>query len=197
MNRLLIATSNSGKFREFSGLMTDLVDQVLSLKDYPGMEFPPEDGATFLDNAIIKARHAAKITGVPAIADDSGLEVVALDGRPGVRSARYAGEDAGDDENNARLLQEMREIPPDKRGARFVCCLAFCMPEGDCVTFEGELKGEILQEPKGTGGFGYDPLFLVSGHEKTLAEIDLDVKNSISHRALAFKHFREYLAVRG
>jgi XTP/dITP diphosphohydrolase len=196
MNRLLIATSNIGKFREFSGLMTGLVDQVLSLKDYPDMELPPEDGATFLDNALIKARHAAKISGIPTIADDSGLEVVALDGKPGVRSARYAGDDAGDDENNARLLQEMSEIPPGKRGARFVCCLAFCMPDGECVTFEGELKGEILREPRGTGGFGYDPLFFVSEYEKTLAELALEVKNSISHRAHAFKSFREYLAGR-
>lgn len=194
MNRLLIATSNNGKFLEFSGLVSGLVDQVFSLKDYPGIALPPEDGDTFLDNALIKARHAAKISGMPAIADDSGLEVFALGGRPGVYSARYAGEGAGDGENNAKLLQDMVGIPPGARTARFVCCLVFCMPDGECVSFEGELKGEILSEPRGGKGFGYDPLFLVSEYAMTLAELDLEIKNAISHRGRAFHGFREYLA---
>lgn len=194
MKQLLIATSNSGKFREFSGLLVGLVEQPLSLRDFPDLELPPEDGDTFRDNAVIKALHAAKIAGMPAIADDSGLEVKALGGRPGVRSARYAGENAGDSDNNALLLKEMAAIPDGEREARFVCCIAFCNPDGVCVTFEGELRGEILPEPRGSDGFGYDPLFVVSGHDKTLAELDLEEKNSISHRARAFLLFREHLS---
>lgn len=194
MNRLLVATSNNGKFLEFSNLICGLLDQIFSLKDYPGICLPPEDGDTFRENALIKARYAANIAGVPAIADDSGLEVTALNGNPGVRSARYAGEGAGDGENNARLLKEMIDIPPGGRGARFVCCIAYCTPDGECVTFEGELRGEILLEPKGSNGFGYDPLFFVTEYRKSMAELDMSVKNSISHRAKAFDQLRHYLA---
>ncbi len=194
MRQLLIATSNQGKFREFANLLDGKVPQVLSLVDFPDMVLPPEDGATFVENAIIKARHAARVTGIPSLADDSGLEVACLDGRPGVLSARYAGESATDADNNVKLLRDLADVPSVLRTARFVCCIAFCLPDGSCITFDGELPGTIMHEQRGKRGFGYDPLFLVKGHVETLAELDMAVKNSISHRAQAFGRFMEYLA---
>jgi len=194
MRQLLIATSNQGKFREFSSLLAGQVEQVLSLADFPDMVLPPEDGETFVENAIIKARHAARVTGIPTLADDSGLEVACLDGRPGVMSARYAGESATDADNNAKLLRDLSDVPSELRMARFVCCIAFCQPDGSCITFDGELPGTILHEQRGEHGFGYDPLFQVNGNVETLAELDMAVKNGISHRARAFARFREYLA---
>ncbi len=194
MRQLLIATSNQGKFREFASLLVGQVDQIFSLADFPDMLLPPEDGTTFIENAILKARHAACVTGIPSLADDSGLEVAYLDGRPGVLSARYAGESATDLDNNDKLLRVLADLPPENRKARFVCCIAFCQPNGTCITFDGELRGTILHEQRGRNGFGYDPLFLVDGHTETLAELDVAVKNTISHRARAFAQFREYLA---
>jgi XTP/dITP diphosphohydrolase len=194
MRQLLIATSNQGKFREFAALLSGQVSEVLSLVDFPDMVLPSEDGVTFVENAIIKARHAARVTGIPSLADDSGLEVACLDGRPGVLSARFAGESATDADNNAKLLRDLANVPSERRMARFVCCIAFCQPDGSCITFDGELPGTILHEQRGRHGFGYDPLFLVNGYVETLAELDMAVKNSISHRAKAFGRFRDYLA---
>ncbi len=132
-------------------------------------------------------------TGLPALADDSGLVVDALDGRPGVFSARFAGEGAGDAANNARLLSECCNIPADHRQAAFVCVLAFVTPDGVERLFTGRVAGQILFEARGEGGFGYDPLFLVDGFERTMAELTLAEKNEVSHRAQAFMKFREYL----
>lgn len=193
MKHLVVATRNRGKILEINALLAGLVDQVSSAADYPGFPETVEDGATFEENALKKAREAALFTGLPALADDSGLVVDALNGRPGVFSARYAGEGAGDAANNARLLEECQNIPDDRRQAAFVCVLAFVNREGVEQLFTGKVSGRILSAARGDGGFGYDPLFLVDGFGRSMAELELAEKNVVSHRAQAFKKFREYL----
>lgn len=194
MMELLVATGNSGKFREIEEFLRDTVTKLYSLEDFPGAPQVEEDGATFTENAVKKGQSAASATGKPVIADDSGLEVDRLGGRPGVYSARFAGEDAGDSENNSRLLRELALLPCDQRTAAFRCVIALCFPDGSCKTFTGALNGVILNEPRGTGGFGYDPLFLVPEYGLTLAELPLEVKNTISHRGKALARLKEYLA---
>jgi len=193
MNELLVATGNRGKFREIVWLLRDEVAKLRSPEDFPGMPQAEEDGTTFAANAIKKAQSAASATGKPVIADDSGLEVDALGGRPGVYSARFAGKDADDSENNARLLGELADLPEEQRTATFRCVIALCFPDGSCRTFTGVLHGIILKEPRGTDGFGYDPLFLVPEYGRTLAELPLEVKNAISHRGQALARLKEYL----
>jgi XTP/dITP diphosphohydrolase len=193
MKELLVATANRGKFCELQLLLQGTVATLFSTADFPGLPEVVEDGVTFAENAIKKAESAARNTGMPVIADDSGLLVDALGGRPGVYSARYAGENAGDTENNARLLKELSGIPPQQRTAAFFCVIALCLPGGECLTFDGQLKGVILDSPQGTGGFGYDPLFLVPEFGQTLAELPVNVKNAISHRGKAFVKLKEYL----
>ena len=193
MKHLVVATRNPGKILEINALLTGLVDRVSSAADYADFPETVEDGATFEENALKKAREAACFTGYPALADDSGLVVDALDGHPGVFSARYAGEGAGDAANNARLLNECRDVPDDRRQAAFVCVLAFVTPEGVERLFTGRVAGRILSTARGEGGFGYDPLFLVDGFDRSMAELDLTEKNGVSHRAQAFFKFREYL----
>ncbi len=193
MTELVVATANKGKFKELQLLLIGTVDRLFSSSDFPDLPEVVEDGATFAENAVKKAESAAKITGKPAIADDSGLVVDVLDGRPGVYSARFAGEKAGDAENNARLLNELAEIPVNRRTAAFHSVIALCLPDGECLTFDGELKGIILEAPRGTGGFGYDPLFLLPEFGQTLAELPIDVKNEISHRGKAFSKLKVYL----
>lgn len=193
MKHLVVATRNRGKIMEINALLAGLVDQVSSATDYACFPETVEDGATFEENALKKAREAASFTGLPALADDSGLVVDALNGRPGVFSARYAGIDAGDAANNARLLEECQDIPDDHRQASFVCVLAFVTPDGDEQLFTGRVAGRILSEARGEGGFGYDPLFLVDGFGRSMAELELAEKNGVSHRAQAFIKFREYL----
>jgi XTP/dITP diphosphohydrolase len=156
-----------------------------------------EDGATFAENALKKGMAAARATGLPVIADDSGLEVDLLGGRPGVRSARYAGEDATDSANNERLIGEIAGFPEGGRTAAFRCVVALCLPDGSCHTFTGSLEGLILKEPRGSGGFGYDPLFLIPEYGKTLAELPMEVKNAISHRGKALAALKEYLGKTG
>ncbi len=193
MKHLVVATRNKGKIVEINALLAGLVEQISSAADYA--EFPEtvEDGATFEENALKKAREAACFTRLPALADDSGLVVDALGGRPGVFSARYAGESAGDAANNSRLLEECKNIPEDRRQAAFVCVLAFVTPEGVERLFTGRVTGRILTAARGEGGFGYDPLFLVDGFGRSMAELELAEKNFVSHRAQAFKEFRAYL----
>jgi XTP/dITP diphosphohydrolase len=193
MNHLVVATRNKGKILEINALLTGLVDQISSAADFA--EFPEtiEDGATFEENALKKAREAALFTGLPALADDSGLVVDALNGRPGVFSARFAGDGAGDAANNARLLNECQNVPDERRQAAFVCVLAFVIPEGVERLFTGRVAGRILSEARGEGGFGYDPLFLVDGFERSMAELTLAEKNRVSHRSQAFMKFRKYL----
>ena len=193
MKHLVVATRNKGKLLEINALLSGLVERISGAGDYADFPETVEDGVTFEENALKKAREASRFTGLPALADDSGLVVDALDGRPGVYSARFAGEGAGDTANNTRLLQECRDIPEDQRQAAFVCVLAFVTPEGTEKLFSGKVAGQILRAPRGERGFGYDPLFLVDGFERSMAELSLEEKNGVSHRARAFMKFREYL----
>ena len=194
MKHLVVATRNKGKIVEINALLTGLVDQIRCAADFADFPETIEDGITFEENALKKAREAALFTGFPALADDSGLVVNSLNGDPGVFSARYAGEGAGDAANNARLLAECRTVPDDRRQAAFVCVLAYVTPEGDEQLFAGTVTGRILCAARGEGGFGYDPLFLVDGFDRSMAELTLLEKNRVSHRAQAFEKFREYLA---
>jgi XTP/dITP diphosphohydrolase len=193
MKELVVATRNAGKIRELELLLQGAVEKILPIGSYPGIPDVDEDGTTFAENAVKKARFAAQATGIPALADDSGLVVDALGGRPGVYSARFAGEGAGDSANNLKLLATIAGIPPQGRTAAFHCVLAFCLPDGACRTFEGRLPGIILEEHQGGGGFGYDPLFLVPEYGQTLAQLSLEIKNRISHRGRALEEFRRYL----
>lgn len=193
MKEIVVATRNRGKIRELEALLSGMVDRVFCAADLAGFPDTIEDGATFEENALKKAREAAAFSGIPALADDSGLTVAALDGRPGVYSARYAGEGAGDAANNRHLLRELQDVPAAARQAAFVCVLAFVTPQGLERTFAGRLAGQILESPQGSGGFGYDPVFLVDGFSCSLAELELEQKNRISHRAQAFRQFLDYL----
>ncbi len=193
MKELIVATRNKGKIHEIAALLAGLVDQVSCAADYADFPETIEDGATFEENALKKAREAARFTGLPALADDSGLTVDALDGCPGVFSARFAGEHAGDAANNALLVEKCQNVPEGRRQAAFVCVVAFVTPEGDERLFTGRISGQILSSARGEGGFGYDPLFLVDGFERSMAELTLEEKNRISHRAQAIGAFMEYL----
>ena len=182
----MLATSNPGKVREFERLLAEggLPLSVLGLAEV-GLSAPPETGVTFAENAILKAQNAAMRSGLPALADDSGLEVDALGGAPGVYSARYAGEGAGDEANRQRLIAELSRVPEAERTGRFRCAIAVALPDGTVETVEGSCEGRLITEPRGTEGFGYDPLFLLPGRGRTLAELPLAEKNRISHRAQA------------
>lgn len=190
---LLVATRNQGKLREIRALLEGSGIVVEGLADFPDLPEIEEDGATFHANAHKKAATIARLSGRLTLADDSGLEVEALRGAPGVHSARYAGTDADDDANNRKLLAALAGIPSGKRRAAFVCVMALCTPGDDCHYFEGRLQGEILTELRGEGGFGYDPLFLVPDSGQTLAEIPLTEKNRISHRGQALQQAAKYL----
>lgn len=186
INELVIATHNQGKLAEFKELMKDLPVEIKCLADFADMEAPEETGRTFAANARLKALYYAKKTGVTCIADDSGLEVQALDGAPGVRSARYAGEKATDEENNALLLHNMKFQV--KRTCRFRCALAVVQPDGKVLyEVDGICDGMLLHEPLGSGGFGYDPLFWSTELHKSMAEATMQEKNKISHRGKAIK----------
>lgn len=193
MKELVVATGNRGKLREIESICQGAVERLLSLADFPALPEVVEDGATFAENALKKALSAALATGIPALADDSGLVVDVLGGSPGVLSARFAGEGAGDAENNAKLLRKLLEVPAASRTAAFHCVVAICFPDGASRIFDGELKGLILLKPRGTGGFGYDPLFMVPEYGLTLAELPLEVKNRISHRGKALAQLLEFL----
>ena len=193
MNELVVATRNRGKLKEIQALLAGVVDTVRCAADIPGFPETIEDGLTFQANALKKAREAMLFTGLPTLADDSGLVVDALDGQPGVYSARFAGEGANDRANNRRLLEELSGVPPEHRQAAFMCVLAFVTPDGIEQVFSGRVGGIILTSERGDGGFGYDPLFLVDGFNRTMAELSLLEKNHISHRGQALQHFRAYL----
>ncbi len=198
---VVMATKNPGKVREMAALLADLEVRLLSLADFPEIPDIPEEGATFADNAAAKARTVARLTKLPALADDSGLEVEALGGRPGVFSARYAqdrtaGRTPTDQDNWEKLLFELRGVPEGRRAARFVCEIALAGPDGLLITARGELAGFIAQEPKGTPGFGYDPVFLVPAHQATVAELDPATKHRISHRGEALRKLKSLLAAK-
>ncbi|HVC01293.1 MAG TPA: RdgB/HAM1 family non-canonical purine NTP pyrophosphatase [Steroidobacteraceae bacterium] len=193
-SRLVVATGNPGKLRELRALLAGLPFAVVGLREF-GILAPEETGTTLLANALLKARHAAAATGLAVVADDSGLEVDALGGAPGVYSARYAGPDADDAANNAKLIAALAGLPPAKRGARYRCVLAYlpALPGAAPVIAEAVWRGSIVAEPRGAGGFGYDPLFLPSACSKTAAELDPEVKNRVSHRGVALRRLRERL----
>lgn len=180
-----MASGNKGKIAELNKLLAHLNITIKSLGDYPTMPETVEDGETFQQNAIKKAREAAQFTGILALADDSGLEVDYLKGLPGVHSARFAGEPKDDAANNRKLLELMQGVPWEKRTARFRCVMALCTPQGEIFTSDGSCEGYILEELKGKGGFGYDPLFYIPDYDQTFAELDIEIKNKISHRGKA------------
>lgn len=193
MQDLLVATTNNGKFGEIAAFFTALPFRLLSLRDLPGVPSVIEDGSTFLDNARKKAHQIAAWSGQLTLADDSGIVVDALEGRPGVHSARYAGENATDEDNRRKLLRELREFPEEKRGAAFVCVLVLARPDGRELVAEGKIEGVITEAPRGDGGFGYDPLFLVPELQKTTAELEIAQKNQLSHRGRALRALVEAL----
>lgn len=185
---MIVASSNAGKLAELTVLLAPLGFD-LTPQQTLGIESPPETGSTFLDNALIKARHAALARDLPAIADDSGIEVDALGKAPGVRSARFAGEGAADEDNLRKLLHEMRDVPAARRGARYRCVIAFVRDAADQepIIAEGAWEGSIAEAPRGAGGFGYDPIFVPAGGERTAAELAPSEKNAVSHRARALR----------
>lgn len=190
----MIATKNKGKFREIEACLKGLGFKLLSLYDLSEELHLVEDEETFRANALKKAREVARRTGKLTVADDSGLEVEVLGGLPGVRSARFAGEGASDEENNQKLLEMLRGVPLERRRAVFRCVMAMVDPEsGFEKVVEGSCHGIILERPRGSGGFGYDPLFFVPEKGKTMAELPLQEKNRISHRGQALRALKEVL----
>ena len=188
MTRVVLASSNPGKLRELAALLAPL-SLTLIPQGALGIAAVPESGATFLANALLKARHAAQCAQLPALADDSGLEVDALGGRPGVRSARFAGEGASDDDNLRQLLAELRDVPQPQRQARYRCVIVLvrsAADEGPLIA-HGSWEGHIGSAPRGRGGFGYDPVFVPLGERRSAAELDTSEKNSLSHRARALR----------
>jgi XTP/dITP diphosphohydrolase len=195
--RLVIATANSGKLREFRSLLAGLPFEVTSSREM-GLSSPEETGATFAANALLKARHAASLSGSAAVADDSGLEVDALAGAPGIYSARYAGLGADDAANNAKLMSALKGVAQAQRRARYRCALVFieCAEDRVPLMAEADWEGFILDAPRGRGGFGYDPYFWLPEQGKTAAELPPAEKNRLSHRGKAMRALREQLAAR-
>jgi XTP/dITP diphosphohydrolase len=185
---LLVATTNPGKFREVRAFLKNLPLKIVSLADLVDPPVVTEDGATFEENAVKKARALAEFSGLLTLADDSGLEVDALNGAPGIYSARYAGAECDDSKNNEKLLSELRSVSEEKRSARFVCALALCLPGSKKIadwTVREVCEGRIAFSLQGTHGFGYDPLFFYPPMNKTLGEIERDTKSTVSHRGKA------------
>lgn len=194
MKELLIATKNKGKVREFEVLFAQFGYQVKSLLDLEDSIDVVEDGVTFRENAVKKAETIAKIFNIPTLADDSGLIVDALDGRPGVFSARYAGEGKDDKANLEKVLEELEDVIEPKRGARFHCSLALAIPGEETIIVDGTCEGIITKEPRGEEGFGYDPIMYIPSLGKTMAQLSKQEKNKISHRANALNKLQEKLA---
>lgn len=194
MNSLVLASHNAGKLKELQAMLGNRF-QVRSVAEF-STQSPAETGLSFIENAILKARHAAQVSGLPALADDSGLAVDYLDGAPGIHSARYSG--TGDDQaNNRKLLEVLQGVPDEERGAQFVCALALVRHAEDPLPIicEGFWRGRILHEPRGNQGFGYDPLFWVDEQQCSSAELTPEVKNRLSHRALAMQLLRQRLGL--
>ncbi|OGP60943.1 MAG: non-canonical purine NTP pyrophosphatase, RdgB/HAM1 family [Deltaproteobacteria bacterium RBG_13_61_14] len=191
--KIIVATRNPGKLREIRLGLEGLAVELLSLADFPAAPEVEEDGDSFAANAVKKARALCADTGIPALADDSGLEVDALQGAPGIRSARFAGEGATDAENNAKLLSLLHGVRPEKRTARFRCVIALAWPDGRVDTVEGIVEGRILEVPRGDQGFGYDPLFYSSELNASFAEVVTEVKLRASHRGKALARIRQIL----
>ncbi|NCO52893.1 MAG: XTP/dITP diphosphatase [Deltaproteobacteria bacterium] len=187
MKKLLVATGNAGKLREIKNLLAEVGVEVIGMDSLINPPEVVEDGDSFTANARKKALEIASFANSLTLADDSGLVVAALDGAPGIYSARYAGAQATDADNNQKLLRNLSAIPPSQRQAYFCCVMALADPQGNCQTFEGRIHGQLIDELRGKQGFGYDPLFLVPEYGKTLGELSLEIKNRISHRSQALK----------
>ena len=192
--KMVLATKNKNKVKEVSEFLAPHGIEVVSLHEFPDLPEIEEYGETFKENAIIKATEACMFTGLMALADDSGLEVDCLEGLPGVYSSRFAGEDKDDLANNKKLLELLEGVPAEQRTARFKCVMALATTECFVYTADGTCEGVIAEQPRGEGGFGYDPLFYLPEYGKTFAELDLETKNKISHRARALTGVLEILA---
>lgn len=194
-NILVLATRNRGKTGEIRDMLRNFPVEIKNLDDFGPIPEIEEDGDTFDENAYKKAAFAARVLGYPAMADDSGLLVEALDGRPGVRSARYAGEDATDEMNVRKLIQELKEVESKgvekNRNAAFECVISIAVPTGAALTYQGRCEGIIVDEPKGESGFGYDPLFFYPDYKKTFAELSMEEKSHVSHRGKALKEIAD------
>lgn len=191
---IVLATRNCGKIKEIKNFLKDMDISVQSLLDLSGIPEVEEKGKDYRENARIKAETTAAITGKIAMADDSGLEVHALKGRPGKDSARFINKNAGDDEKNRAILELLRDVPLEERGARFCCVVAIAEPEGNVFFSEGYCEGVISKDIRGRKGFGYDPIFFLPKYKKTFAEMDRSLKNKISHRGIALRKAKEILA---
>lgn len=191
--KIVFATKNEGKVREISEMLARTDIELVSLNRFQSLPEIVEDGKTYLENALKKAKTISEYTGETVLADDSGLQVDALGGGPGVYSARYAGEGATDEENNAKLLTKLKDIPEEQRTASFFCALVLYQPDGSYESFEAQWRGRIIEERRGTNGFGYDPIFLWPEANKTAAELPPEIKNSVSHRGQAFAKLKSYL----
>ncbi|WP_301859147.1 XTP/dITP diphosphatase [uncultured Megasphaera sp.] len=195
MEKLVLATHNAGKIREFRSVLEPLGFDVLPIRQVcPHITEPEETGTTFAENACLKAEYYMKASGLPCLADDSGILADALNGRPGVYSARYAGPDCDDEANNRKLIADLSAFPPEKRTVRYVCVLALLFPDGRRILEEGQCQGILRDFYAGHNGFGYDPLFYVPSLGKTMAELSMDEKNAISHRGRALKQLVEALS---
>jgi XTP/dITP diphosphohydrolase len=194
INKIVLASGNRGKLKEFNEIFAPLQIDVMPQSDF-AVQDADETGLSFVENAIIKARHAARVTGLPALSDDSGLEVDALNGAPGIYSARYAGAGCGDDENNRKLLQALEQVPAEQRSARFQCVLVFMRHAEDPTPLicQGSWEGIILDTPRGHNGFGYDPLFFVPELNCASAELSSEQKQKYSHRGKAVRQFIEQI----
>jgi len=193
LKQIVLATRNQGKIKEVRDILRDLDIEILTLDDFASAPDVVEDGETFFENALKKARAVSELTGKDVIADDSGLEVDILGGKPGVFSSRYSGPDATDESNICKLLEELREVPEEKRGACFRCIIVLYRPQGDYRVFEDKLRGRISLRPEGQNGFGYDPIFYVPEIGMTVAQMSSDMKNRISHRGKAVLALKKYL----
>ncbi len=197
MKKIVLATGNAGKVREFAQLLAEFDAEIIPQTQL-NVSNVPETGLTFVENALIKARHAAEITGLPAIADDSGIEVDALNGAPGIYSARFAGENATDVDNNQLLLQQLQATPEAERTARYHCVIVYLRHALDPTPLicHGIWEGRVLTAPQGENGFGYDPLFLIPEHQCTAAQMPPDLKNKLSHRGQAMRELQAALQAR-
>jgi len=191
--KIVFASGNLGKVREIREMLSGMNIELASLKDYPDIPEIVEDGKTFLENALKKARTVSERTGRAVLADDSGLQVDALGGEPGIYSARYAGEGASDDDNIRLLLEKLKEVPPEKRTASFCCVLVLYNTDGTYESFESRWPGRIIDDRRGDNGFGYDPVFYVPELNKTAAELPPEIKNRISHRGQSFLKLKQSL----
>lgn len=196
MRKIVVATKNKGKVKEIKSILGDLPFEVLTMSE-AGIDIEIEEtGETFEENALIKARAMKKYTSSIVMADDSGLEVDYLNGAPGIYSARFSGNDANDEKNNKKLLELMNGVEEEKRVARFVCAISVIFEDDSHLSIRGECEGKVLTEPKGENGFGYDPLFFLTEYNASMAEVNQEVKNEISHRAKALKEFKKIIEMK-